>query len=75
MLLRGGRRGAEPWVGVGVWAGGEGVEDAIASSIVCCMLVLGFFGRRGSKGVETEGDVKREQSSQAPRSIKGRNVS
>jgi hypothetical protein len=36
VLLRGGRRGAEPWEGVGV-ADGEGVEDPIASSPECML--------------------------------------
>jgi hypothetical protein len=38
VLLRGGRRGAEPCVGVGVdWAPGEGDGDTIASSMDCIM--------------------------------------
>ena len=44
VLLRGGRRGAEPWVGVEPEAGGEGVGDIIASSGVC---ILGDCGRKG----------------------------
>jgi hypothetical protein len=40
VLLRGGRRGAEPEVGVGVaWAPGEGEGDTIASSIDCILMV------------------------------------
>ena len=33
VLLRGGRRGAEPCIAVGVCAGGEGVGDTMASSL------------------------------------------
>jgi hypothetical protein len=40
VLFRGGRRGAEPWVGVGVdWAPGEGEGDTIASSADCILVV------------------------------------
>ena len=35
VLLRGGLRGADPWVGVEVWAGGDGVGDTIDSSFDC----------------------------------------
>lgn len=39
MLFRGGRRGAEPWLGVGVciWAGGDGVHDDFISSDNCIL--------------------------------------
>lgn len=57
VLFLGGRRGADPWVGVEVdWASGEGEGDTIASSADCIMALgeskpkLARLGGRMNRG-------------------------
>jgi hypothetical protein len=67
VLLRGGRRGAEPCVGVEEEAGGDGVGETIASSLDC---MLGGRDNRSAKvGLDSKRGRRYRGSNRADTSV------